>query len=529
MPLGRLTLLMVFLLPAFGCGLSQWARNGLKVGPNYHGTPAAVAEHWIENDDQQVRSDLPVYPKWWSVLNDPVLDGLVADAYRQNLTLREAAWRVTRSRAQMAIAVGNFFPQTQEAFGSYDHIQVSRNQASPFPFRAFDEWSTGFNATWELDVWGLFRRAIASADAEFEASVANYDGVLVSLIAEVATAYVGVRTFQLRLKYAANNVRIQEQSLELTRTRARLGKTPDVGVHLAESDLESTRALVPELEIGLRQSSNRLCTLLGIPTVDLLGKLGDEFGIPQAPSELAVGIPADLLRRRPDVRRAERDVAAQSEQIGIAKADLYPIFTIRGDIGVASEKFSSMFSPGSTTGMVGPSFRWKLLNYGRIVNNVRLQEAGFQQLIASYQNSVLTANQEVEDSLVAYLQRQQRVERLAATVEATERALQLELIRFKEGESDFTGVFVLQNDLTQKQDQFAIGKGDVINSLIGVYRALGGGWQIRGSGSFGRDEDNLESDPEEVEPEEVGVENMEPVLPETPLLTPEALPEPILE
>jgi outer membrane protein TolC len=219
--------------------------------------------------------------------------------------------------------------------------------------------------------------------------------------------------------------------------------------------------------------------LLGIPPTDLQNTLGAAGGIPHAPAEVVVGIPADLLRRRPDVRAAERQVAAQSAQIGIAIADFYPSIAINGEISTQAEDFSNLLSSLSNGGSIGPSFRWNLLNYGRIANNVRFQNARFQELAVNYQNTVLTASQEVEDALVAFLRTQEQVRSLAGSAEATQRALELSLLNFKEGETDFTGVFVLQSDLTQKQDQWVAAQGDVVTSLISVYKALGGGWQIR--------------------------------------------------
>jgi NodT family efflux transporter outer membrane factor (OMF) lipoprotein len=475
----RYLVIAALVLSASGCGLTQWVQNGFKVGPEYCSPPLApVAERWLDASDARLGPDLPEYPDWWSVFKDPVLDGLIRTAYEQNLSLREAGWRVMQARARRSITAGNLFPQAQQAFGDFARIQESQTVALPAPLRAFDDWSTGFNVSWELDVWGRLRRAIASADADVAVSVADYDAVLISLIAEVATAYNDYRTFQQRLEFARHNVKIQEGSLQLTEEKADAGATGYTSVHLANSSLEATRSAIPSLRIGLQQSSNRLCTLLGIPTQDLTRLLGTG-DIPSAPAEVAVGIPADLLRRRPDIRAAERTVAAQSEQIGIAVADLYPHFVINGQITLESEHFSDLFSSASLAGIVGPSFRWNLLNYGRIINNVRLQGFGLDELVARYRNTVLTANQEVEDALVAFLQNLQRVEHLTKTAKETENALKLLTISFEEGDISFTGVFVLQGELASRQDQLAQARGDVVTSLITLYKALGGGWQIR--------------------------------------------------
>ena len=474
----RCVVLLAFAPLLSGCGLSQWVHKGFKVGPDYRRPRATVAADWIEAEDKRLLESLPEDPQWWSTLNDPVLDSLVQTAYRQNLSLREAGWRVMQARAIRAIAVGNFFPQAQQALGQYDRILESESVATPVPLRAFDQWTTGLSLAWEVDVWGRYRRSIASADANVQVAVGDYDAILLSLIAEVAIAYTDYRTAQLQLKYARQNLEIQEKSLELTREKADQGATGYTGVYLAESSLEATRAGIPNIEINLRQASNRLCTLLGLPTQDLAEMLGDR-AIPSPPAEVAVGIPANLLRRRPDIRAAERAVASQSEQIGIALVDLYPAFTITGEFVLESEKLNDLFRSASSAGSVGPGFQWNLLNYGRIINNVDLQKYGLQELITSYQDTVLTANQEVEDAMVAFLQTQERYRALDKSVTATEEALKLLTLSFDEGEIDFSAVFLLQGALVGSQNELAQVQGDIVTSLINLYKALGGGWEVR--------------------------------------------------
>jgi NodT family efflux transporter outer membrane factor (OMF) lipoprotein len=480
-------LMMLAVAVAFsGCNLPQWARNGFKVGPNYCEPVAAIADDWRDSNDPRVLDLPPACPEWWTVFQDPLLNGLVQNAYEQNLTLREAGLRVLQARAQRAVIAGNLFPQEQALFGSYSREQLSllagpALMPAPNFQRNFDDWLLGGNLSWELDIWGRFRRSIESADAGLDASIGEYDAILISLIAEVATAYVDIRTFEQRLQYARKNIEIQEKSLQLSQARAEEGKTGKISVYLSESNLEATKASLHPLEIGLRQANNRLCLLLGQPTLDLSQLLG-VGEIPSAPPEVAVGIPADLLRRRPDVRAAERRVAAQNAQIGVALSDLYPSIAITGEIFLRAEEFSGLFKSLGSGGGVGPSFSWNLLNYGRIRNNVRLQDARLQELILAYQNTVLGANAEVENALVAFLQTQEQVKSLATSVQATQRALELELLNFEEGESDFSGVFVLQGDLALKQDELAAAQGDVTASLVAVYKALGGGWEIRCSG-----------------------------------------------
>jgi NodT family efflux transporter outer membrane factor (OMF) lipoprotein len=516
----RLLLIAASCLIAGGCGLSQWAHNGLRVGPNYHRPAAAVAEDWIDSNDQRVLSVPPDYYDWWSVFQDLVVNQLVETAYGQNLTLRQAGTRVMQARASRAIAAGSLFPQVQQSFGDYTRIQESKTIALPPPIRAFDQWDVGFNATWEIDVWGRFRRSLESADAGLEASVKEYDAILVSLIAEVVTAYVDIRTFQERLNYAQQNVEVQQSSLELSTNRFDEGKTSQVGVFLADANLNGTESTIPGLKVGLRQASNRLCILLGIPPTDLSQWIGEGSGIPTVPAEIAVGIPADLLRRRPDVEQAERLVATQSAQVGVAVSDLYPSISIVGEISQASEDFGDLLRSSSSAGLVGPGVRWNILNYGRIRNNIRLQDAGLLELIAGYQNTVLQANQEAEDALVAFLESQREVESLRANVDDLQRSLDLLLIQFEEGSINFSPIFVLQGSLRGAQDRLAAAQGQVLLNMIAVYRALGGGWQIRCGGYPTRPLPPLEPLPSPADQmltgDEGEVEYL-PLLPEPPL------------
>lgn len=475
----RLFFVAASCLLASACGLPQWAHQGFRVGPDYRRPCAPVADDWIDSGDERVLPLPPEHPDWWAVFHDPTVNQLVQTALQQNLTVRQAGMRVMQARASRAITAGNLFPQVQQSFGDYIRIQESKTTALPPPLRAFDQWEVGFNASWELDLWGKLRRAIESADARLDASIEEYDAVLVSLVAEVVTAYADIRTFEQRLEYARQNAKIQDSSLQLSTTRYEEGKTSEVGVFLARANLNLTEATIPSLETGLRQANNRLCTLLGTPPSDLSELLGKGDGIPRVPPDIALGIPANLIRRRPDVRQAERLVAAQSAQVGVARSELYPSISVIGDVYQTSEEFSDLFHSASAAGTIGPSFRWNILNYGRITNNVRLQDARLWELIVAYQNAVLVANQEVEDALVAFLKSQKEVGSLRESVSDLENSLSLLLIQFEEGSIDFSPIFVLQGSLRSAQDQLAAAEGQVLINMIAVYRALGGGWQIR--------------------------------------------------
>jgi len=464
-----------------GCtGPREYIANGFKVGPNYRRPAAPVADQWIDDADPALDTSQDHDAAWWRVFDDPVLDSLVASAYRQNLTVRVAGLRILEARAQRAIAAGTLFPQGQEAFGDYTRIGLSKKGPSALtPNHFFSEWTLGAALAWELDFWGRFRRAIESADANLDASVEHYDDVLVLLVSNVAETYTNVRIAEQRLAYARQNVEIQQGSLRIAQDRLRHGATTRLDVSQARSDLANTEASIPPLEAARRQAVNELCILLGMPPRNLDELLAGENGIPKAPPEVAIGIPAELLRRRPDVRRAEREVAAQSARIGVATSELYPHFSISGTIFLDATNFKDLFDADAFGGTFGPSFRWSILNYGRLVNNIRVQEARFQQLAVQYQNTVLQANAEAENALTAFLKSQQQLRSLGESAAAATESVEVVMSQYRAGTVDFNRVFNVQQFLTQQQDQLAVVEGSVALNLIRLYRALGGGWQIR--------------------------------------------------
>jgi NodT family efflux transporter outer membrane factor (OMF) lipoprotein len=463
------------------CGCTPWqqfVQNGFKVGPNYQRPPAPLAPEWIDAANPRVKSAPADYSAWWTVFGDPILNDLVRTAYAQNVNLRTAASRVLEARAQRAIAVGELFPQQQAASGTVNHTQVSGNIANVPPHRYFDTWAAGFNLSWEIDFWGKIRRTIESADDVLASTVDDYDNVMVTLIGDVAAAYVQYRTFELQILYTRQNVELQRGLLKIATAQWKSGQKGELPVVQSTSLLEQLEATVPQLEIGLRQTNNQLCVLLGIPPTELAAKLG-KAPIPESPPEAVVGIPADLIRRRPDLRSAERLVAAQNAQIGVAEANFYPAFFINGNIGYEAMDLGRLFASRSFTGQVGPAFQWSILNYGRLLNNVRLQDFKTQELVATYQQKVLTAAQEVENGLITFLNARREAEHLAASVTAAGRAVKITSDQLNAGVIDFTPVFVASQFLAQDQNAYAQARGDIALGLVAVYRALGGGWELR--------------------------------------------------
>ncbi len=474
--MGCWCIVTLFLATFAGCAsFREYVHNGFKVGPNYRTPAAPVAGNWIDADDSRVRTTKDDLCGWWTVFGDPTLNMLVDEAHAQNLTLREAGFRILAARAQFGFAAGDLFPQIQTTDGAYRRLGIADN--------FFDQWSFGFNLIWELDFWGRYRRAVQAAEATLDASVEDYDAVLVTLLADVANNYVSYRTTQERIRLLNNNIAVQEGVLAFINQQLEAGKINDVDRAQASANLAQSLAALYDLEIQRRQAQNNLCILLGMPVTDLSQLLdgGANTAIPRAPDFVVVGIPADLLRRRPDVRRAERTAAAQAEEIGIAEADFYPAITLSGSLGWQAAQLSDLFEDQSLNASVGPSFQWNILNYGRLRNNVRFQEAQFQQLVAAYQNAVLQAHLEVENGIVSFLNSQNRAENLQLSVEESSLALQIVIAQYEAGLAgvNFDRYALIVQNLIQQQDLWAQAQGQIAFGLIEVYRALGGGWQIR--------------------------------------------------
>jgi len=479
------TLLVLGMVAGAGC---------MKVGPDFVRPDANVLNQWLDVNDTHLRPEPVDYKEWWKAFNDPILDKLVRMAYEQNLPLRVAGVRIFEARARLAIAVGEEYPQTQQAFGDAADIRQSEKApTSPQQSRGFDfdyrQAQVGGTASWELDFWGKFRRAVESADASFLGSISAYDSALVSLTADVARNYVLIRTIEERLRIARENVEIQKESLRIARARFQGGATSERDVQQALTLLYNTQSTIPQLETNLRQAQNALSILLGLPPSQLGDMLAGGSAIPIAPLEVAVGIPADLLRRRPDVVNAELQAAAQCALIGVAKAELFPAFSLNGTFGfLASDvgrfKLGDITSWDSRTWSYGPSFQWNILNYGQITNFVRVQDALFQELILLYQDTVLRAQQEVEDGLVAFVKSQERVVLLTEAAAAAKRSADLAIIQYREGATDYTTVLTAEQNLLSQQDSLASEQGNGPQGLIATYRALGGGWEIREGQEF---------------------------------------------
>ena len=395
----------------FGSGCTsfrEYVANGYKVGPNYRRPPAPVANDWIDADDMRLRKEeSPELARWWTVFQDPVLDQLVADSYRQNLTLREAGFRILQNRALLGIAVGGFFPQQQYAFGDHTANSISKNVANRgFVLEQFyPQYDIGFTLNWELDFWGRFRRAIIAANDRLDASVEDFDAVLVTMLGDIAQAYVQIRIYEQQIALTRANVELQRETLAIATARYKGGLVTELDVDQAQSILSETEAQIPQLEISLRQTNNRLCVLLGIPAEDLERRIAAPRHS-QCRSRGGSGHTG-----RPGAAPAGR-APCRADRGGASRADRYRRVGFLS--GPFAERLVQLLGGGIPTaiqprglyGTWGPAFQWNLLNYGRHLKQRPAQDALFQELVAHYQNTVLTASQEVENGIVVFLKSQ---------------------------------------------------------------------------------------------------------------------------
>jgi len=476
-------------LATLGVGLASilLSTGCTMVGPKYKAPTPTVTPEWLELDDPQLSSEPVVDPQWWSsAFEDPVLDQLIEDSLSQNLSLRSAGLRVLQAQQNLSIAMGQRYPQQQAVSGSAGVQRLSNNAMDHLPLLhdEFASYSLGFGLAWEVDFWGKYRRMVQQAAAQLDESVGGYDDAMVALIAEVAQNYLMVRTFQARLDIANRNVDLQSQSVEISRAKFEAGEVSELDLDQAETLLNNTKASVASFELSLQQMKNSLALLLGKRPGGLGEILDDTKPIPSVPPEIAVGMPQNLIRRRPDIRIAERQLAAQGAQVGIAVADLYPQFTIGGSIGSSTNSndgkaIIDLFDSDSITlGLVG-SFQWNIFNYGRLKGNIRLQDAVFQQLLVDYRETVLEAQGEVENAIVAYLRSQEQMTSYGLAASFAQRAADISTAQYQNGLVDFNTVISTLKTLASQQDLQASTRGSVATNLVQVYKSLGGGWEVR--------------------------------------------------
>jgi multidrug efflux system outer membrane protein len=453
--------------------------GGCAVGPNYHPPETATPAQWSSPLAGGETNNAPADAAWWKKFNDPELDSLIARAAQSNLTLHAAAARVREARAARGVAAADFGP-TVNTSAAYQRERLSANGFPEFPPGIpldGNVYQAGFDAAWELDVFGGTRRAVEAANASIVSSEFDERDVLVSLQGEVARDYIGARGYQRQLAIARQNIAAQQEVLDLTRDRFKAGLSGDLDVQQASALLAATQAQLPPLEAGFKQSAYRLGVLLGLPPGALVDELSGDAPIPATPPEVPAGLPSDLLRRRPDIRVAERNLAAATARIGVATADLFPKFSLTGDVGLQSIGTSDWFTGGSRFWSAGPTVQWRIFDMGRIRANIRVQNARQEQALAGYELSVLGAMEDVENALTAYAKEQTRHESLVTAAEASQQALDISQQLYKNGLADFLRVLDAQRSLYANQEALVLSDRDVALDLVALYKALGGGWE----------------------------------------------------
>ncbi|MHC8318941.1 efflux transporter outer membrane subunit [Pseudomonas sp. LB3P31] len=460
-------LLILVVLGLSGC---------VRLGPDFQAPGEAWSKQWSSPSIEQAshRELNPDIRQWWHVFNDPLLDQLIADADAYNSDLKIAGLRVMEARARLGIAESGRYPQLQQA--SADSLYFNRRQSGGSNPQDSHFWqhSVGFDVGWELDFWGRFSRAIESSDASYFAAQANYEDVLVLLRAQVADTYFSLRTTEARLRVARENARQQQRNFEITEKLFKSGQSAELDLQQARTQYLGTLSTIPNLEDQLQRTRNALGVLVGQPPGGM-PQLAESHGlIPLVDRAVLQDVPAYLLLRRPDVRAAELNVAAQSALIGVAESDFYPSLTLLGSIVWSADSLDG--TPRSLDLIGGPSLRWNLFDHGQISNNVRVQDARLQQLIEAYRDKVRQAAREADDAAGGLIRSLERERILGEAEVAAKRSLVLASAQYREGYSDFQRVLDAQRALLEQQDNYLVARSNAVSNVIALYKALGGGW-----------------------------------------------------
>jgi NodT family efflux transporter outer membrane factor (OMF) lipoprotein len=456
------------------------------VGPNFQRPQPQVPDGWVgpppapEPEAAPSEKDLAL-ARWWTVFEDRTLSALVEMAVSSNLDLRLAEARIRQARAVRGIVGADMGPSV-DAAGSFQRSQtplgtsIGRSRETTGP--TTNQYRAGFDASWELDIFGGVRRGIEAADADLEAAVEDLRDVLVTLTAEVARNYIDLRSYQQRIETARQNLKAQERSADLTRQRFHGGFVSGLDVANADAQVAITAAQIPVLETSLQQTFYSLAILLGREPGALLSDLSLDTGIPVAPPSVPLGVPSDLIRRRPDIRKAEAQIHAATARIGVATADLFPRVNILGSGGFQAPETGTWFESVSRFWSFGPSVRWPVFDMGRIRANIEQRKALEEQSLLVYRRTILFALQEVENALIASAKEQEHRRALVDAVVANQKAVKLATILYTEGQTDFLNVLQAQRSLLLSEDALVQSSRTVSTNLVALYKALGGGWEM---------------------------------------------------
>jgi outer membrane protein, multidrug efflux system len=445
------------------------------VGPDYARPKLSMPGQWHSKNAESSPSgkgDVQSLASWWTKLNDPKLNGLIEKAVANNLDLKKAKAKIREARAKRGVAEADFFP-TLSSTTSATWTKYSKDSVAG---TTGELYSSSFDAAWELDIFGGVRRSVEAYDADLGASEEDLRDTLVTLLSETALNYIEVRTYQARLAATEETIRSQEDTYQLTLWKEQAGLSDELAVRQAKYNLESSRSKLPALRTGLDSDMNNIAVLLGEHPGKVHEELKETGPIPTVSVTLAIGVPADILRQRPDVRRAERQLAAQTARIGVAEAELYPKLKLSGSIGLEATALSNLSTSGLWSATGGPSITWAIFKGGSIRQNIRAQTALQEQYIVAYESAVLSALKEVENALVAYAEELKHRQTLTAAVSAADDAAKLSQIKYEAGLTDFMNVLDAQRSLLSYRDELVQSEGAVVSDLVRLYKALGGGW-----------------------------------------------------
>ncbi len=452
--------------------LSVFLLTGCMVGPNFKPPQASVPPSWIGIDGRKTG---PVdLVQWWTQFNDPNLTSLINRAMASNLDLKQAESRLRQARSARKVVFAGLWP-TVDATGSYSRSQTA-GSATTSPIRR-DLWQSGLDAVWEIDIFGGVRRNVEAAEADIQAAVEDQRDVLVTIAGEVALNYIELRGFQQEIVIAQNNLKAQQHTAELTRQRFASGLVSALDVANADAQVGTTASQIPTLEASVQQAIYSLSVLLGRDPAALLEELSPISTIPVTPPDLPAELPSDLLRRRPDIRRAEAQIHAATARIGVATADLFPKFNLTGSAGYQSNALDHLMKSSNSFWSLGPSIDWQIFNAGSVSANIEVQKALTEQATLTYQQTVLTALQDVENALIAYAKEQTRNKALQETVTANRKAVDLSTQLYTQGQTEFLNVLDAQRRLYVSEDALVQSTGSLSTNLVALYKALGGGWE----------------------------------------------------
>ena len=450
--------------------------SGCAVGPDYHPPEMSVPDGWIDPLSETVPpSDLNI-ARWWMAFNDPVLESLIERAISSNLDLKLAESRIRQARAVRGIAASGLGP-TLSAVGSFQRSRTSAGGSGATDGSVYNQYQDGFDASWELDIFGGVRRNVEAAEANIQAAVENRRDVLVTLTAETAVDYINLRTYQQQVVIAQNNLEAQQRTSEITKKKLKVGFVTGLDTANADALMATTAAQIPVLESSARQAVYSLSLLIGREPSALLQELSETTTIPPALPVIPAGIPSDLLRRRPDIRMTEAQIHAATANIGVATAALFPQFNFSASAGFLNNDFSSWMSWVNRFWSWGPSANWTIFNMGSTRSNIEQQKSLEEQAVITYQTTVLTALQEVENALISFSKENEHHKSLAAAVSANRKAVDLSTQLYAQGLTDFLSVLQAELSLYSAENALVQSTGASSSDLVALYKALGGGWE----------------------------------------------------